>query len=103
MRVGEAAYAGRPGALVTSPHIQIDIDERLEPIANELTLCSHRRSQDFCWGHPDDATHLCISRTYTFEAIAGSWRSVSAPAAAESWAVASRQGRQGRQSLGAPE
>ena len=55
-------------------------------------LCRHQRSQDFCLGgppgpgrcHPVDATRpmppSLASVVYTFEALAGSWGSVSAPA-----------------------
>ena len=67
-------------------------------------MSGHRRSQDFCWGgapgrcHPVDGTRSMppgrcysvdatrslppslASVVYTFEALAGSWGSVSAPA-----------------------
>ena len=74
----------------------------LVPISLALALCQsrffllwvHRRSQGFCLGggtrpmppgrcHPTDATRpmppSLASVVYTFEALAGSWGSVSAP------------------------
>ena len=46
----------------------------------------HRRSQDFCLcgGHLADATQP-VSAVHTFEAVTGSWRSVSAPAVSKSY------------------
>ena len=46
-----------------------------------LTAATHPRSQDFCWGGGTRPTPPSFATlVYTFEAVASSWGSVSAPA-----------------------
>ena len=58
------------------------LSDRFSVIASSIT--SHMRCQDVCWGGGVVGTqptpHSLASVVHTFEAVAGSWGSVNAPA-----------------------